>query len=100
MKLQRAIALVAMLSVSTWSSAAYPRSKKALRAFVVIQVCPSTGAHRLPCPGYIIDHIKALACGGADAPANMQWQTKADAKAKDRWELNECRNDRRNTTCK
>jgi hypothetical protein len=24
--------------------------------------------------------------GGADAPSNMQWQTKADAKAKDRWE--------------
>jgi hypothetical protein len=38
----------------------------------------------------VIDHIKALACGGADAVENLQWQTRADAKAKDRWELKEC----------
>jgi hypothetical protein len=37
-------------------------------------------------PGYVIDHVIPLANGGADAPANMQWQTKADAKAKDKWE--------------
>src|SRR5262249_3118280 len=24
-------------------------------------------------PGYVIDHIVPLACGGADAPGNMQW---------------------------
>jgi hypothetical protein len=35
-------------------------------------------------PGYVIDHIVPLACGGADAPSNMQWQTVAAAKAKDR----------------
>jgi hypothetical protein len=34
--------------------------------------------------GYVIDHIVPLACGGADAPSNMQWQTKAEAKAKDK----------------
>jgi hypothetical protein len=32
------------------------------------------------------DHIKALKRGGADAPGNMQRQTKAAAKAKDRIE--------------
>ena len=37
-------------------------------------------------PGYVIDHIIPLANGGRDDPSNMQWQTKADAKAKDRWE--------------
>lgn len=37
-------------------------------------------------PGYVIDHIVPLAKGGRDAPSNMQWQTKAEAKAKDRWE--------------
>lgn len=42
-------------------------------------------------PGYIIDHIIPLACGGADAPSNMQWQTTADAKAKDRTERVGCR---------
>jgi hypothetical protein len=36
------------------------------------------------------DHINPLECGGADAPFNMQWQTIADGKAKDRTERN-CR---------
>jgi hypothetical protein len=42
-------------------------------------------------PGYVIDHIKPLACGGADSPANMQWQTIAAAKAKDKTERIGCR---------
>jgi hypothetical protein len=37
-------------------------------------------------PGYVIDHVIPLSTGGRDAPSNMQWQTKADAKAKDRTE--------------
>ena len=37
-------------------------------------------------PGYVIDHVVPLSRGGSDSPGNMQWQTKADAKAKDRWE--------------
>jgi hypothetical protein len=42
-------------------------------------------------PGYVIDHITPLACGGADAPSNMQWQTVADAKQKDKTERVGCR---------
>ena|SRR2546430_9983228 len=42
-------------------------------------------------PGYVIDHVVPLACGGADAPSNMQWQTVAEAKAKDRFERAGCR---------
>ena len=42
-------------------------------------------------PGYVVDHIKPLACGGADVPSNMQWQTVAAAKAKDRVERAGCR---------
>jgi hypothetical protein len=34
----------------------------------------------------VVDHVIALKRGGADAPSNMQWQTIADAKAKDRIE--------------
>jgi hypothetical protein len=41
-------------------------------------------------PGYVVDHIVPLECGGADVPGNMQWQTVAEAKAKDRTEGN-CR---------
>jgi hypothetical protein len=42
-------------------------------------------------PGYIIDHIVPLACGGTDTPANMQWQTAVQAQAKDRTERAGCR---------
>ena len=41
--------------------------------------------------GYVVDHIRPLACGGADAPSNMQWQTIAAAKAKDKIERAGCR---------
>ena len=41
-------------------------------------------------PGYVVDHITPLACGGADTPANMQWQTVAAAKAKDKVEATNC----------
>jgi len=40
--------------------------------------------------GYVVDHIRPLECGGADAPWNMQWQTVEEAKAKDKTEHN-CR---------
>jgi len=55
------------------------------------QPCPSTGRTAGPCPGYVIDHKIALACGGADAPDNMQWQTVAAGKAKDKVERKGCR---------
>jgi hypothetical protein len=38
------------------------------------------------CPSCQVDHRQALACGGADDPSNMQWQTTAEGKAKDTWE--------------
>jgi|ERR1700692_3052139 hypothetical protein len=62
------------------------RSPEARRAFQKSNPCPSTGRRSGGCPGYVIDHVQPLKRGGADAPSNMQWQTKADAKAKDRVE--------------
>jgi hypothetical protein len=41
--------------------------------------------------GYVVDHKTPLACGGADSPSNMQWQTTADAKAKDKVERRGCK---------
>jgi hypothetical protein len=41
-------------------------------------------------PGYVVDHIVPLACAGADAPNNMQWQTIAEAEAKDKTERRGC----------
>jgi hypothetical protein len=37
-------------------------------------------------PGYIVDHVVPLKRGGSDTPDNMQWQTKEEAKQKDKWE--------------
>ncbi|MGE5339209.1 MAG: HNH endonuclease signature motif containing protein, partial [Gemmatimonadota bacterium] len=62
------------------------RSSKARADFQRSHPCPSTGRKRGACPGYVIDHVVPLKRGGADAPANMQWQTRRAAKAKDRIE--------------
>ena len=66
------------------------RSLKAKHDFKHAHPCPSTGKASGPCPGYVIDHVKPLCAGGADAPGNMQWQTRADSKAKDKLERQEC----------
>ena len=58
--------------------------------FARIHACPSTHLKKLPCPGYVIDHKKPLACGGRDSIRNMQWQTVAEGKAKDKWERKGC----------
>jgi hypothetical protein len=63
------------------------RSQEAKAAFKRLHPCPATRKSHGACPGYVIDHVKPLACGGDDAPSNMQWQTVEDAKAKDKWEL-------------
>jgi hypothetical protein len=62
------------------------RSRRAKAAFQKAHPCPSTRKTSGACPGYVIDHVKPLKRGGADAPANMQWQTKAAGKAKDKIE--------------
>lgn len=66
------------------------RSQTAKVEFKLAHPCPSNGATKGPCKGYVIDHVKPLACGGADAPLNMQWQTVAEGKAKDKWERRAC----------
>ena len=62
------------------------RSAKAKDEFKHSHPCPATGKSYGGCPGYVIDHVTPLKRGGADAPSNMQWQTKAEATAKDHWE--------------
>jgi hypothetical protein len=66
------------------------RSSAAKHSFERSIPCPSTGRTSGRCPGYVVDHVKPLECGGADSPGNMQWQTVAAGKAKDRTERN-CR---------
>ena len=82
------IAIGALVLVSTVD--ARERSQKAKNDFKHTHPCPANGNDRGKCPGHIIDHIQALACSGADAPSNMQWQTVAENKTKDKWERNGC----------
>jgi hypothetical protein len=67
------------------------RSRAARAEFMRTHPCPSTGRPPGACPGYVADHITPLACGGADAPSNLQWQTVAEGKAKDKWERIGCK---------
>jgi hypothetical protein len=60
------------------------RSEQAKYQFKKSHPCPSTGKSSGSCPGYVIDHVTPLKRGGADAPGNMQWQTQATAREKDR----------------
>ena len=66
------------------------RSAAAKNDFKRQHPCPSTGRSSGACPGYVIDHVRALECGGPDNSSNMQWQTVADGNAKDKTERN-CR---------
>jgi hypothetical protein len=82
-----AIAVGALMGLVTdYTDAHTVRSKAARDAFMRSTVCPSTHKKSRRCPNYIVDHVCALAQGGRDAAINMQYQTIADSKAKDRIE--------------
>lgn len=66
------------------------RSPSMRAAFQRLHPCPTTRKKSGSCPGYVVDHIRPLACGGADNPGNMQWQTEAAAKLKDKYERAGC----------
>lgn len=70
---------------------AFDRSRPARAAFQRSHPCPATNQPRGACPGYVVDHVVPLCAGGADEPGNMQWQTAAEAKAKDREERKLCK---------
>jgi hypothetical protein len=84
------VALIVATAVSGPLAASEQRSRAVTREFQREHPCPSTGRTTGGCPGYRKDHIVPLACGAPDAVSNMQWQTVADARAKDRWERRVC----------
>jgi hypothetical protein len=66
------------------------RDRAVPQEFQRLHPCPSTGRTSGACPGYVRDHVVPLACGGSDSVGNIQWQTVAEARAKDRWERKGC----------
>lgn len=84
------LSVLILTLLSTSAVAEYHRSQKAKAIFKYTHPCPANGRTKGSCRGYIIDHIKPLACGGADSSENMQWETKAEAIAKDKWERKGC----------
>ena len=80
-----------LLALTGGVEAACKRSGAVRRAFVRTHPCPSTGLSKLPCHGFILDHIIPLCANGLDSPKNLQWQSITDAKAKDRDERRLCR---------
>ena len=84
------VCILTLGCLSPQAQARTKRSQTAIVEFKKAQPCPATGASKGPCKGYVIDHIEPLACGGADSSANMQWQTVAEAKQKDKWERQGC----------
>ena len=84
-------AALAAIAVALPCSAAEPRSFRAEVLFRLQNPCPATGETQSECKGYVIDRVIPVACGGAEEPSNMQWQTLAEAREKDRWEKIGCR---------
>lgn len=90
--MQKLIIILILFTFSGVIEAKQVRSYREKAEFMRHNPCPSTGMVKVRhgCKGYVIDHIKALACGGEDKAYKMQWQTKFDASQKDKWERRGC----------
>lgn len=67
------------------------RRSDVLRAFRKQHPCPGTPTPTGACPGWSVDHVIPLVCGGCDAVSNMTWlhnttKSCAGVACKDRWE--------------
>lgn len=67
------------------------RSTSQIYTFRSNHPCPSTGLKFSACPGWAVDHVVSLDCGGCDHHSNMQWlpndiKSSPNPHAKDRWE--------------
>lgn len=80
-----------IMSLALQPAAALPRSRAVIDAFRQANPCPATGLTHGACPGYQVDHIEALVCGGRDELDNLHWLDIESHKAKTRVEVKLCR---------
>ncbi len=73
------------------------RSQAAVRQYRRVNPCPATGKTTGACPGYVVDHVWPLCACGRDHPSNMAWMRIDQAKVKDAWERDVCRDIRDET---
>jgi 5-methylcytosine-specific restriction endonuclease McrA len=83
-----------LVAIATQAGAAPSRSPAVKAEFRRLHPCPSTGKTTGACPGYQVDHRKALVCGGKDELSNLHWITMKAHKAKTRAEVRRCRHAR------
>ena len=62
------------------------RRADVLAAFKKAHPCPATGKTTGACPGWYMDHVVSLACGGCDAVSNLQWLPEKEWRAKSLFE--------------
>jgi len=82
---------VLALILATGAQASPGRDSTARAKFQRENPCPATGKTRGSCPGWQVDHITPLKCGGADRSENMQWLTVQAHAEKTRAEAKDCR---------
>lgn len=68
-----------------------PRSRALRAEFQRQHPCPATGERTGACPGWEVDHVVALVCGGKDELGNLQWLTVQAHREKTRAEVKLCR---------
>lgn len=85
-----ALRAAALILIACFALHADARDRNQVRHFRAHNACPATGKTTGACPGYRVDHAYPLCAGGEDSPRNMQWQSVADAAAKDKREIRYC----------
>lgn len=86
--------LLTSLLASGTGEAKSVRDPEVRRAFMKLHPCPSTGKTKGACPGFQVDHVIALVCGGRDSVDNLQWLSVEAHKAKTREDIKNCRRKR------
>lgn len=95
--------LIALLALSWPAEGAQKRDPKVRAAYQRLVPCPvpevrirpgTAGGRRGACPGFEIDHMQALVCGGGDVLENLQWLSVELHRLKTKEDL-KCRHNRK-----